>query len=408
MSNSLARFEEIFYTDYYPGTKWVGSGGQKTIYWTDKDSSLSVLDEIKQALPLTISELRIAESAFDEWDQALESIVFEYTSDPSKAQIAIGWTNVQTGDWGYWTANWSDNIRYLGSLQLNINLRTSTLGSSINLKHTLLHEIGNLLGLGDISRSSGINSVLVDPFIITGALTEVDKAYAKLLYSEYEQEAATLYGTGDLYVGQYGDGLRNGQGTYIFRTGDVYVGQFENGKLSGQGTFTFYSGHVYVGSVANGKRDGQGKFTYADGTVKNGIWLQDTLIVENDLPPGATAVAVESIDQNLVRILVDEGVLSPEPIFLPELEERITHMTDGSKSHVLIYEGISYDVGEFDHVITTVIRNGDFTQDFRNEISDLSPDFSDVTYEGLITLVGIANIDNVVTYIAGADGNYIG
>ena len=45
---------------------------------------------------------------------------------------------------------------------------------------------------------------------------------------------------------------------------------------------------------------------------------------------------------------------------------------------------------------------------FRNEISDLSPDFSDVTYEGLITLVGIANIDNVVTYIAGADGNYIG
>ena len=36
------------------------------------------------------------------------------------------------------------------------------------------------------------------------------------------------------YVGEYKDGKRDGQGTYIFSNGDKYVGEFQDGQRQGQ------------------------------------------------------------------------------------------------------------------------------------------------------------------------------
>jgi hypothetical protein len=80
---------------------------------------------------------------------------------------------------------------------------------------------------------------------------------------------------GQKYVGEFRDGLPNGQGTATFSAlhksaGAKYVGEFKDGNLHGQGTLTFASGGkngniVYVGAFKDGKRHGQGTATYVSG-----------------------------------------------------------------------------------------------------------------------------------------------
>jgi hypothetical protein len=45
----------------------------------------------------------------------------------------------------------------------------------------------------------------------------------------------------------------------------TYEGQFSCGVFSGRGTFKWKEGHVYIGQWENGKRHGQGKFRTCPG-----------------------------------------------------------------------------------------------------------------------------------------------
>ena len=83
------------------------------------------------------------------------------------------------------------------------------------------------------------------------------------------------YDNGDKYVGEFKDGNRNGQGTYIFQdgkkfNGDKYVGEFKDGKFHGRGTYYYLSenqskGNKYVGEFRDGEYNGQGTLTLAYG-----------------------------------------------------------------------------------------------------------------------------------------------
>ena len=77
------------------------------------------------------------------------------------------------------------------------------------------------------------------------------------------QGTSTFKGT--KYVGEFKDYKRDGQGTLTFATGEKYVGEFKNGNLHGQGTFTFSDGAVYVGEYKDGTYNGQGTLTVANG-----------------------------------------------------------------------------------------------------------------------------------------------
>ena len=60
------------------------------------------------------------------------------------------------------------------------------------------------------------------------------------------------------YVGEWKDGLPNGQGTGTWSAphkgaGYKYVGEYRNGKLHGQGTLTFADGRVKEGIFENGQ-----------------------------------------------------------------------------------------------------------------------------------------------------------
>ena len=68
-------------------------------------------------------------------------------------------------------------------------------------------------------------------------------------------------------------------GTYTYR-GNIYLGEWKDGIYGGQGTFTYnpngeYAGMQYIGEWKGGKWNGQGALTYPDGSVDEGIWKND-------------------------------------------------------------------------------------------------------------------------------------
>jgi len=64
------------------------------------------------------------------------------------------------------------------------------------------------------------------------------------------------------YVGEFRNGLPNGQGTATSAKGDKYVGEFRNANQHGQGTLTYADGRKYVGEFRNGLPNGQGTYTF--------------------------------------------------------------------------------------------------------------------------------------------------
>jgi len=63
---------------------------------------------------------------------------------------------------------------------------------------------------------------------------------------------------GGKFIGEFRNGLPNGQGSYSLSNGEKYLGEFKNGKPHGQGTYTSANGDKYVGELKDGKRDGKG------------------------------------------------------------------------------------------------------------------------------------------------------
>ena len=79
------------------------------------------------------------------------------------------------------------------------------------------------------------------------------------------------------YTGSVVSKKMNGQGKLTFENGDVYEGQFQNGLFQGQGTYKSAKGWVYVGQFKQGYANGQGKLTTEgqvsyEGTFKQGIY----------------------------------------------------------------------------------------------------------------------------------------
>jgi len=83
---------------------------------------------------------------------------------------------------------------------------------------------------------------------------------------------------GDKYIGEYKDNKKHGLGKYFYLEGDKYEGEFKEGYYHGQGIYTYPDGEKYEGEYKNNKRNGQGKYTYANGKVEEGIWKNDKFL----------------------------------------------------------------------------------------------------------------------------------
>jgi len=80
------------------------------------------------------------------------------------------------------------------------------------------------------------------------------------------------YSNGDVYEGEYKDGLRCGQGKYFYLKGNKYEGMWQNNVKSGVGKFEYNKKGVYFGYFQNGRRHGEGIFTYVNGDTYSGKW----------------------------------------------------------------------------------------------------------------------------------------
>ena len=61
-------------------------------------------------------------------------------------------------------------------------------------------------------------------------------------------------------------------GTHTNSSGEIYVGQFIDGKKQGLGTLIYFDGTKYSGEIKNGYPHGQGSMLFPDGRVENGTW----------------------------------------------------------------------------------------------------------------------------------------
>jgi len=80
------------------------------------------------------------------------------------------------------------------------------------------------------------------------------------------------FANGDLYVGNWEDGMQHGQGKYMYANGSTYEGYWRNGKYDGSGQLTVPDGSCYVGYWKEHKKHGVGKFTDANGSSYEGDW----------------------------------------------------------------------------------------------------------------------------------------
>jgi hypothetical protein len=104
---------------------------------------------------------------------------------------------------------------------------------------------------------------------------------------------------------------------------------------------------------------------------------------------------------------VDKGVLAAEPVILKGLIEKMILTNGVISNHTVQYGNTVFEYSQIDSLITTVTSDGNFTTEFRKEISDLLPAASNFSYQDIVKLVGTANIDNVILFVAGSDGNYV-
>lgn len=116
---------------------------------------------------------------------------------------------------------------------------------------------------------------------------------------------------------------------------------------------------------------------------------------------------VTGTESHTLSVVVDRGVLGPDAVLLKGLTEKMT-LTDGVVTgHTVTYGATTFDYVQVDALIMTVTRDGNFTDEFRQEIADAAPSATALTYPDAVALVGSASIDAVLLRVAGADGAFV-
>lgn len=78
-------------------------------------------------------------------------------------------------------------------------------------------------------------------------------------------EGTYVWENGDRYQGHFSADRPDGKGRYQFANGDAYEGDVQLGVIVGRGAYTTKSGDTFEGSFANGKPNGVGVYRFATG-----------------------------------------------------------------------------------------------------------------------------------------------
>ena len=131
------------------------------------------------------------------------------------------------------------------------------------------------------------------------------------------------------------------------------------------------------------------------------------LDIFQDNDQGAHGYVADTLEKNTISIVVDEGVVSDSAITVSDLvEERIIN-GDKVISHTIEYGGQDYKYDDVKDLVMIFLRNDDFTPVFQNEIAESFPDYSEVTYSEVISLVGLGGVSDTILQVASTDGYFL-
>ena len=82
-----------------------------------------------------------------------------------------------------------------------------------------------------------------------------------------------VWSDGDKYIGEWKNQKKTGQGKYLWANGDEYSGDFLDNEFHGQGTFIWTNGNRYIGELKNDNRTGQGTYIWKNGAKYTGDFL---------------------------------------------------------------------------------------------------------------------------------------
>ena len=123
-----------------------------------------------------------------------------------------------------------------------------------------------------------------------------------------------VWDNGDIFVGEWKDDKRHGQGTYTHTSGNKYIGEWKEDLKNGQGTYYYladdkYKGDIFIGEHRDGKRNGQGTYTFTDGSKGEGEW-------KDGKPNGYL------IEYNADRTIRREGIFKDGKFLYAETREK--------------------------------------------------------------------------------------
>ena len=158
-------FSQIFYADYKSGSHWDNSSGDREITWSAQSEQIDD-EQVRRAF--TATELGWIRSAIGSWDAALATVSFREVPADANPEVVIGFVDlipsaVQPDAMGFWSAHVEKSVRTSASIKLKFG-SVAWFAKKKHFIHTVQHEVGNVLGLGDISPTSKFNSVLEDPW----------------------------------------------------------------------------------------------------------------------------------------------------------------------------------------------------------------------------------------------------
>ena len=96
-------------------------------------------------------------------------------------------------------------------------------------------------------------------------------------------------------------------------------------------------------------------------------------------------------------MIVNQGVLGASAVLFKELTEKITLIKGEITAHTIEYAGSTFDYKQIDALITTVVRDGEFSDEFRKELTDVMPSTLNLTYKDAVRLFPLATVPESIS-----------
>jgi Ca2+-binding RTX toxin-like protein len=262
--------------------------------------------------------------------------------------------------------NFSDcTITVAGS---NYTIKTKTLGTDTlkNIEHIVFAD-----------KTFNLASLSIPPtYTLTAANTSFDEGATSVF------NLVTTNITAGTTLSYFISGVSGADLTSGLLTGTVVVGS--EGKAT-----------INIGIKADNLSEGPETLTATISGASASTIIKDT------------SLSQVTSETHTLSVIVDKGILAVDAVILKGLVEKTTLTNGVISNHTVQYGTALFEYNQIDSLIMTVTRDGNFTSEFRKEITDLLPVAANFSYQDTVKLVGTANIDNVILYVAGADGNFV-